>query len=119
MDFQPLTQDRIDKALRQQTSTPPRHKKGEEFLKGPIPLPWLSAASRLPGKALAVALALWFRAGLTKSRTVKVGSQLLSRFNVGRKSVSRCLRAMEEVGLVDVERHPGRCPVVTIRDMPN
>ena len=34
-----------------------------EFLKGPIPLDWLSVAAKLRGKApIAVALAIWFEA---------------------------------------------------------
>jgi hypothetical protein len=34
------------------TRRPPRHRRGERFLKGPIPWPWISAAAALPGKAL-------------------------------------------------------------------
>ena len=41
--------------------------KPRKFLKGPIPLYWLIAASKLPGKALAVGVVIWFRAGLEKS----------------------------------------------------
>ena len=45
---------------------PPRHKPGEKFLKGPVPWQWVEAASRLPGKALAVGLAAWREAGCRK-----------------------------------------------------
>lgn len=38
---------------------------GKTFLKGPIPLPWLQGAARLPGKALHVGVVLWFLSGLT------------------------------------------------------
>ena len=42
---------------------PPRHKPGEKFLKGPIPWPWIESAGALPGKALAIGLAVWRKAG--------------------------------------------------------
>jgi hypothetical protein len=41
-----------------QLKKPPRHRSGEKFLKGPIPLLWLIQAGRLPGKALHVGLLL-------------------------------------------------------------
>jgi hypothetical protein len=34
-------------------------KRTDRFLKGPVPMPWLATAARLPGKALAVGIALW------------------------------------------------------------
>ncbi len=41
------------------------------FLKGPIPMNWLSVAAKLRGKApLAVALALWFEAGAVEGGAV-------------------------------------------------
>ena len=101
------------------TQRPPRHRVGEEFLKGPIPLPWLQRAATLPGKALATSLALWFMAGLTKNRTVKLSRAVAERFNVGRKATARCLRLLENADLVSVKRHPGRCPVVTILEISN
>src|SRR5262249_13109563 len=54
----------------QQRSKLPRHKQGEHFLRGPIPLKWLTMASSLPGKALHVALAIWYGSGLRKSAMV-------------------------------------------------
>src|SRR3954471_9472153 len=39
---------------------PPRHRPGESFVKGPIPLVWIASACRLPGSGLAVAMALRF-----------------------------------------------------------
>src|SRR3954452_4212832 len=32
----------------------------ERFLHGPVPLPWLEAAARLPGKSLHTGVALWY-----------------------------------------------------------
>lgn len=95
-------------------SVPPRHSAGERFLKGPVPLAWLSRTSQLPGKALAVALAIWYVAGLERSGTVRLTTSTLREFNVGRKAAYRGLAALERAGLVQVERKRGRCPKVTI-----
>lgn len=89
-----------------------------EFLKGPIPLPWLAAVTKLSGKApLAVALAVWFEAGRRKSNEVKLTSAILGRFSVNRKAKYSALKSLEKAGLVRVRREPRRNPVVTILDV--
>jgi hypothetical protein len=89
-----------------------------EFLKGPIPLSWLTAASMLSGKApLTVGLAVWFEAGRRKSKEVKLTSDILERFGVNRKAKYRALNSLEKAGLVRVRRAPRRNPVVTILDL--
>ena len=50
----------------------PRHKHGELFLKGPIPWRWLVLAAQLPGRALAVGVALWHLVGMQKHHTVRL-----------------------------------------------
>ena len=99
------------------TSTaPPRHKPGEKFLKGPIPWAWLAKAAHQSGKALHVAIALWFLAGVKRKRTVALSGAVLRTLGVNRHSGYRGLAALEQAGLVSVERHPGRNPLVTILD---
>ena len=97
---------------------PARQKKktGERFICGPIPLGWVSAASALPGAALSVGLALWYLAGLTKSRTVKLTGATLKIFGTERRAAYRALKGLEAAGLVTVKRHPGQAPLVTILD---
>ncbi len=96
---------------------PPRHRRGERFLKGPIPLIWLGAAAILPGRALAVALELWFWAGLKNKRVVRISlSHLRSAPGMSRSSASRGLGALERAGLVSVVRKPGRKPIITLTD---
>jgi len=93
----------------------PRHAPGELFLRGPIPLAWLARAANLRGKGLAVALALWFQAGMRRNDSrVTLTAKVCDRFCVGRKASYRGLAALERVGLVAVERHVGRAPVVTL-----
>src|SRR4051794_29537225 len=48
----------------------PRTRRALQFLKGPIPWPWVQRAMTLPGKALAVGMMLWLQCGLTGRRTV-------------------------------------------------
>lgn len=96
----------------------PRPRTGEPFLKGPIPWRWLCVAFSLPGKAGAVAVALWQRIGITNKRTVKLSySQLLS-MGVNRYAAIRSLKQLEGAKLVSVRRRSGCAPEVTVLDAP-
>ena len=95
---------------------PPRHKRGDKFLKGPIPLDWLAKAARQPGKTLHVAVAVWFLAGVTRNRSVALSSRLMFSLGSSRFSTYRGIRALEEAGLVKVIRQRGRSPRITIQD---
>ena len=97
---------------------PPRPRSGERFLKGPIPWDWLCRALALPGKAGAVGVALWYWAGLTRQRHVKVSYTELERMGVNRFAARRGILALEAAGLVETERKPGRAPVATILEIP-
>lgn len=103
------------------TGSPPRPKAKKitgEFVKGPIPLPWLATASMLPGKAaLVVALAVLFESGRRKSPEVKLTTDILRRFGVNRKAKYSGLKALENAALVRVHREPRRNPVVTILEL--
>lgn len=92
----------------------PRHKTGEWFVKGPIPGEWLSEAAKLPGRVLHVGVALWFAAGLSKQREVKLTRQLLARFGIKPDAGRWALKKLETAGLVSVHRTSGRSPIVTI-----
>ena len=93
---------------------PPRHMRGEQFLCGPIPLDWLKRAARLPGKALQVSLAAWFRAFLKRTDTVLLTNKLVKGFGVSRHSKARALRALEAAGLMAVHRTPRENPTVKL-----
>ena len=117
INTKPLKQKAIDRALETYSTRPPRHRQGDEFLKGPVPLNWLCMAASLPGKTLAIGIAIWFKAGASKSRTVRLTGKLLSKFGVCRKAGYRGLRRLESAELVSVNRHAGRCPIVTILEV--
>ncbi len=93
---------------------PPRHRRGERFLKGPIPWDWLARAAALPGKALHVGLAVWQRAGIERTGTVRISMTRLRPMGLSRSSACRGLTALERAELVTVERHKGRAPIVTL-----
>ncbi len=82
------------------------------FLRGPIPWDaWWVKALPLPGKALAVASVIWWRAGMNDYQPVRIN---MSRLGIQRSAAMRGLRALEDAGLVQVRRHRGRKPVITL-----
>jgi len=95
----------------------PRHKSGEPFLRGPIPMNWLAAASKASGhgSGLGIAVALWYLSGLNlQAKTVKLSGSVLRQMGIERHAGYRGLKTLEKAGLVSVERHSGRLPMVTI-----
>src|SRR5262245_54015821 len=92
----------------------PARQPRSEFIRGPLPLGWFARAAQLPGQALAVALAIWFRHGIEGVVTFPLYPSTLAKFGVGRWSAYRGLAALERDSLITVERHRGRAPVVTI-----
>jgi hypothetical protein len=104
-------------------STPlPRHKSGQHFLKGPVPLDWLCVASRRCGKGsgFTVGIIIWFLCGLKKSRArIRLKGAVVRRFGLTRYACYRGLADLEKALLVSVERHPGRNPLVTVLPVPD
>ena len=95
----------------------PRHSRGQKFLWGPIPWSWIEAAMRLPGRSSDVGIILWQVAGMRKNRIVRFEHKAARSVGIERRAVSRALASLENAGLVEVERKPGRCPVVTLLDL--
>jgi hypothetical protein len=87
-----------------------------KFILGPIPLELLKSAASLQGKALQIVLCIFFLVGIQKASRVKLSYKLLSEFGVSRSSAYRGIEALENAGLISVERHPGRSPRVTLKD---
>ncbi len=86
----------------------------ERFLRGPIPLSWLIRAAGLPRAAFLVGSIVWYLRGLSRSRPAKLRPSVLREFGVQPKTAERALTALESAGLITVERHRGRSPVVTV-----
>lgn len=89
-------------------------RRGQHFLKGPVPLAWLESAARLPGKSLHIGVVLWYVSGLTRSPSVPLSNIAGEKFGLDRNAKYRALAWLEGAGLVRVERKLGRAPVVTI-----
>jgi hypothetical protein len=87
-----------------------------QFLKGPIPLDDIATASKLPGKALSVYLAVHHRAALTRCKSVTLPKGLLERLGVGRDAKARALHALAAASLIAVERDTGKTARVTLID---
>lgn len=84
------------------------------FIKGPLPLDWMQAAARMPGRTLQVALVLWYLAGLKKSDAVRLSSEHLDAVGVSRDAKYDALQRLSAAGLVTIDQRPGRAPVVTL-----
>jgi DNA-binding transcriptional ArsR family regulator len=85
------------------------------FVKGPIPLKWIQQAAKIKGKALAVATAIRYRAGIEKrKKDLKITGNMLQSFGVNRKARYRALKALKNAGLVEVKERRGTSPLVTI-----
>lgn len=96
----------------------PRHGSGDRFIKGPIPLDWLRAANTCGRKSVSVATMIWFAAGLQRSNPVKLSPAILSELAIPSRTAKQVLERMQDVGIVTVEFHRGRSPMVTILDAP-
>ena len=116
LDLDQFRAIREDKARSAKRQRPPRHRVGEWFLKGPIPGAWLTRAAGLSFRALRVGLALWYLAGVRTSRVVRPTRDTWQRFGLSSDAGRRGLAALEGAGLVAVDRRPGRCSEVTIRE---
>jgi hypothetical protein len=84
------------------------HRRTSLFLKGPIPLAWLSVAAAIPGKALNVALAIRWVADMSKGGEVHVTKAALKYFGLSEDAYRDGLGRLEVAGLVAVTRKAGR-----------
>jgi len=109
----PIDLDRL-RLIKAQPTDSPTQPKLHHFLKGPVPLPWLNTAGRLPGKALHVGVYAWYLAGLNRSMQVRISAHGLQQIGVARHAGYRAIWALEKKALISVERKRGCSPIVTI-----
>jgi hypothetical protein len=86
----------------------------KKFLKGPIPLDWLTAAARLPGKAINVGIALWWLAGMSKTGALKLTRQSQLALNISKDAERDGLRRLRQAGLIELTAQPGQRHTVRI-----
>jgi hypothetical protein len=109
-------QDRI-KEIEVETSLVRQSKirRGERFLRGPIPLKDIATAACLPGHALALFLAVHHQTALTGRPVVTLPARLLESLGISRGVKSRGLQVLEQAGLVTVARSKGRAARIQVR----
>ena len=93
-----------------EVETPASHtrtRRTARFLKGPIPLEAIAQAACLPGKALAVYLAVHHRCDLESRSNITLPAALLTQLGVNRNAKARALQHLEQAGLVRIERKVG------------
>ena len=81
-----------------------------------IPFWWFLIASSLPGKAYAVGSQIWFiyRVKNGGKFPVKLSRQWFSLFKFDLRTARRALFYLEKAGLISIQKHKGRAPLVTI-----
>lgn len=89
------------------------------FLKGPIPLSWLTQASKLSGKVLHVSIALWFLYGINKGKEFKVQHKFVKAFGIHRSTFYKAIKSLETVGLIQKSKTRGQTHRVRIILTPN
>lgn len=102
------------------------HKAAIPFIRGPIPLNWITKASALSRSASRLSIALWYRLGLTgqhvdltspneKPLVVRIDRQLRENCSLERWHVSEGVRDLTTAGLIrPVKAGRGRCPEVQV-----
>ena len=102
--------------IQEQNITPQKYygRKTDQFLKGPVPMPWLITAANLSGKALHIGVALWFWAGMKKSETFVLPRNAIKNLGVSRQTCSTHLKAMEQAGLLSIEPQKGKKPKINL-----
>lgn len=96
---------------------PPRHKKGEKFISGLIPLSWVKEMLKLPTSASQLSWILWHLAGMKKARVIDVNLSSLEEFNIPRTTAWRSIGYLEKAGLISVVHNPGRKLRVILLDV--
>ena len=92
----------------------PRHQGNEKFLKGPVPLNWISRATQLSGSAWHVGTAIWYLVGLTNSPTVKLTQATLDLLGISRYAKYRALAELKTAGLISFDAIAGKNPKITV-----
>ena len=110
---------RFDTGTAKASAQPPRPRPGEHFLKGPVPMGWLQIAATQADQSMAVAIFIWYMAGVKRSTEFALPTGKVGEYGVNRFKLYRDLAALEKAGLIAVERHSGRHPRVKLLPAPS
>jgi hypothetical protein len=87
-------------------------KRRRHFVK--VPWTWVEQLEGASGQVYRVALCLLYLHWKEDSAPVKLSNVILQIDGVGRQTKWRALRVLEQRGLIVVDRHPGRSPLVRL-----
>lgn len=82
-----------------------------------VRMDWLSRAAALPGKTLAVGLALWSLAAMRRTPTVVLNGRVLALFTISPDAAMDALTRLSDARLISASRGRGRRPAVTLLDV--
>ena len=95
-----------------------RQRRKARFLYLKCSLERFHIVAKLPGKALAVWALIHHRMHLTHLTEITLPSALLAEAGVGRNVKARALKDLERIGLIRVDRRPGRSLRVALVPLP-
>jgi hypothetical protein len=83
-----------------------------------ISLPWISKATQLPYSAMRVGLACWFIDGCNKQKPFTLNRATCLHFNITKWDKRRGIRQLEDAGLIEIQRRPGRFSLISLKRSP-
>lgn len=87
----------------------------EPFVKGPIPLSWVTKAGALGGKCLHTGMILWHHHGLNRGKPFQISHRRLSEHGVGTElTAKRSLDSLAASGLISVRFKSGQRKEIAI-----
>ena len=88
---------------------------GDGFLKGPIPLDWLSRCRDISSAAFILGIAAWHSAALhRRQEDLPLTPSILRPFRIAERTMSRVLTQLEAAGLLTARCERGRSPRVSL-----
>jgi hypothetical protein len=104
------------KKVEEMVGAPPKPAKGYIT----VPLAWLVRVRQLVRSVdqLIVLLLLYRQCLVSRNRTVAFGNTEVEVFGINRRTKTRTLVRLEDVGEIMVERKPGQVPRVTLHRFP-
>jgi hypothetical protein len=95
-----------------ETGVAPRRRLREHFIQ--VPLPWLKLLEGASGQVCRLALHLAYLNWRRKGAPVTLSNSAVRGVGLERRAKWRALRELERRGLLSVERHPRRSPIVRL-----
>ena len=79
-----------------------------------VPYVWFAAAARITAKAATVGSLLWLQARLQRRNPFFLQSRFFRECGIGQWATRHTLQALENAGLIQIRRLPGRSLKVTL-----